>query len=101
MPRDARTLLPMKGNESTETDTAMNEWPDTASDVQAAQGKLSRQLYTNLSKAEVELERRSNILQRSHHGPAYAAAFDQYMGAVDARDNAVKALRQNFFHVSD
>ena len=78
----------------------MKKWADTASDVQAARAKLSVQLYTNLERADAELDRRSNILQSSPHGAAHTAAWDRYMGASDARDNAVKALRQKYFHVS-
>ena len=78
----------------------MNEWPDTASDMRAAQAKLSRQLNANLEEAEAELERRSNILQISPLGASHAAAWKRYMGAIDARENAVLALRQNHFHVS-
>ena len=80
----------------------MNEtWPDTARQLAARGAKLSRQLNANLERAEVELERRSGILQRSPHGAAHASAWKRYMGAFEARGNAVKALRQNFFHVSD
>ena len=64
----------------------MNTWPATASVVQAEGSRLAKRLYGNLVKAEVELERRSTILQRSSHGAAYDAAFDRFMGAFDARD---------------
>ena len=57
--------------------------------------------YASKAGACVELERRSTILQRSPHGAAYASAWKRYMGAIDARDYAVKVLRQNYFHVSD
>ena len=77
----------------------MNEWPATASQLAARGAKLSRQLNANLEEAEAELERRSNILQRSSHGASYASAWTRYMGAIDARDNAIKALKQNHFHV--
>ena len=100
MPRNASALLRMKANESTEKGEKMNEWPDTASDLQAARSKLSGQLYANLEEAEAELERRSNNLQRAPHGAAHKAAWARYMGAFDARENAVKALQQNHFHVS-
>ena len=43
----------------------MKKWADSASDVQAARAKLSGQLYTNLERADAELDRRSDILQQS------------------------------------
>ena len=78
----------------------MKKWADSASDVQAARAGLSKRLYTNLERADAELDRRSDILQRSPHGAAHGAAWDRFMGASDARENAVKALQQNHFHVS-
>ena len=48
----------------------MKKWADSASDVQAARAKLSGQLYTNLERADAELDRRSDILQQSPHGAA-------------------------------
>ena len=79
----------------------MRNWDISASDTHAARAKLSKRLYTNLARASAELDRRSDILQRSPHDAAHAAAWDRFMGASEARDNAVKALQQNYFHVSD
>ena len=74
-------------------------WPDTASETQRKQGKLNRRLYTNLSEAEFELERRSTILQLAPSGAAYDSAWKRYMGAFDAHANCVTALRRNHCHV--
>ena len=76
----------------------MKNWDISASDTQAARAKLSKRLYTNLERAGAELDRRSDILQRSPHGAAHAAAWDRFMRASDARATAVKVLQQNHFH---
>ena len=75
--------------------------PDvSASDVQAARSKLSTTLYGSLAKATEERDRREGALQSLDGGTAaYAAAWSRYMAATTARENAVKALETNFFHV--
>ena len=78
----------------------MNEkWPATASQLAARVSKLFRQLNENLEEAEMEMARRSVILQRASHGAPFAAAFDRYMRSVGARENAAAELRRNHFHV--
>ena len=77
----------------------MKNWAATASDVQGARSKLSKQLYGNLARSDAELDRRSDILQSSPHGAAHTAAWDRFMAATASRDAAVKALQANHFYV--
>ena len=78
----------------------MKNWNVTADDRAKAHSRHGENLQGKLDQAQAELDRRSDILQSSQAGTAaHSAAWDRYMEATASRENAVRELRRNFFHV--
>ena len=79
----------------------MKPQPATASDVRAAQAKLSKRLYAALLTAKSERDRREAILQQTPLGTvAYTAAWNRYIAATIRKDDAIRELQRNHFHVT-
>ena len=72
----------------------------TAADSARAHSKQGEKLNQRLALSQAEIARHSEVLQRSKAGSAaYDRAWERYMAAATAEEDAITALKQAGFHV--
>ena len=78
----------------------MKNWDITEADRARANSLQGETLNQTLALSQAEIARHSEVLQRSKAGSAaYDRAWEKFMAATTAEEDAITALKQSGFYV--